>query len=300
MLVYLETDLFASPAQTLVNTVNTVGVMGKGIAKSFKQRYPDMFAEYKRLCDQKSLGIGSLMLWRGADHWVLNFPTKTTWRLPSKLSYIEEGLKKLTMSYDDLGITSISFPPLGCGNGNLDWSEVKPLMERYLRDLSIPVYIHDRHVGTSFVPEHLESSPAGPAKDFRRFLFDLEELTSGPGREFTTLGPQERFRASVLENGDLKVDIEDRSETIPYEEVAAAWSELQTGLLTTGPDREGSPVHDRYLFAVLARLPYVQHAAVRHLERGQYRSGHGLFLQRRTALPHIAAQRRQVQGKLWP
>ena len=105
-----------------------------------------MFAEYKRLCDQRKLGIGSLMLWRGADHWVLNFPTKTTWRLPSRLSYIEEGLKKFTASYEDLGITSISFPPLGCGNGNLEWQEVKPLMERYLRDLSIPIYIHDRRM----------------------------------------------------------------------------------------------------------------------------------------------------------
>lgn len=300
MLVYLESDLFSSPAQTLVNTVNTEGVMGKGVAKTFKQKYPEMFAEYKRLCDHKELRIGTLMLWRGADHWVLNFPTKTTWRLPSRLSYIEEGLKKLVASYEELGIASISFPPLGCGNGNLDWREVKPLMERHLRDLSIPVYVHELHVGTDFVPEHLAARPAEPAGDLRRLLADIARLTRDGGGLFQTLERDESFHASVLDNGDLQVNADGRDETIPHEEVAAAWAELQSGLLTTGEGAEKGSSHDDYLFAVLARLPYVQLAPVRHLHGGQYRSGHGLFLRRRDAPPRIAAHRQQVQGRLWP
>ena len=158
MLAYLRTDLFSSPAQTLVNTVNTEGVMGKGVAKTFKQKYPEMFREYKRLCDRGDLRVGSLMLWRGQDKWVLNFPTKTTWRLPSQMPYLEAGLKRFVEVYENLGITSISFPPLGCGNGGLDWSDVKPLMEKYLKRVSIPVYIHDLHVGAEFVPEHLEKT----------------------------------------------------------------------------------------------------------------------------------------------
>ena len=294
MLVYLESDLFASPAQTLVNTVNTEGVMGKGIAKTFKQKYPEMFAEYKRLCDHKELRIGTLMLWRGAEHWVLNFPTKTTWRLPSQLRYVEEGLQKFAATYEELGITSISFPPLGCGNGNLDWRDVKPLMERYLRDLAIPVYVHELHVGAGFVPEHMAAAPAEPAGDLRRLLADIANLTGNGGGLFKTLERKEDFRASVLDNGDLRVSAGGRDETIPHEEIAAAWADLQAGLLTTGAAAERGHPHDDYLFAVLARLPYVQLAPVRHLHGGQYRSGHGLFLRRPDVSPRAPRLRRRL------
>ena len=103
MLTYLYASLFDSPAQTLVNTVDTVGVMGKGIAKTFRDRYPAMFAEYRKLCDRGELDIGKLHLWKGDDRWVLNFPTKTTWRLPSKLSYIEAGLQTFVSKYEKMG-----------------------------------------------------------------------------------------------------------------------------------------------------------------------------------------------------
>lgn len=142
MLTYIEGDLFSSPAQVLVNTVNTVGVMGKGIALEFKKRYPEMFEEYKKQCDKHSLVIGKLMLWYAADHWILQFPTKEHWRNPSKLEYIEKGLMAFVRKYADYNITSIAFPKLGCGNGELDWSEVKPLMEKYLKNLPIDVYIY--------------------------------------------------------------------------------------------------------------------------------------------------------------
>jgi O-acetyl-ADP-ribose deacetylase (regulator of RNase III) len=150
MLVYLRNSIFDSPAQTLVNTVNLEGVMGKGIAAEFKARYPSMFKEYRHLCQSGKLKIGDLHLWRGPDKWVLNFPTKTTWRKPSEMSYIEEGLKKFVLSCSDMGVTSISFPPLGCGNGQLDWSDVKPVMESYLKRLPIHVYVHDRQVPVNF------------------------------------------------------------------------------------------------------------------------------------------------------
>lgn len=104
-----------------------------------------MFKSYERVCDEKQLEIGKLMLWKGAEKWVLMFPTKKHWRNPSKMEYIEAGLKKFTDTYIEKGITSIAFPRLGCGNGGLDWEEVRPLMERYLKRLPIPVYIY---VGT--------------------------------------------------------------------------------------------------------------------------------------------------------
>lgn len=153
MLKYVEGDIFNSPAQVLVNTVNTVGVMGKGIALSFKKKYPEMFATYRKVCDKHQLVIGKLMLWYGPDHWVLNFPTKEHWRNPSKMEYIEKGLMAFQRKYADYNITSIAFPKLGCGNGELDWREVKPLMEKYLKELPIDTYIY-LGPGKGPVPEH--------------------------------------------------------------------------------------------------------------------------------------------------
>lgn len=155
MIKYLEGDIFDSPAQVIVNTVNTVGVMGKGLALSFKKRYPRMFEGYKRACDNRSLAIGKLMLFYEADHWLLLFPTKQHWRNPSKLEYIEAGLQKFAATYAEKSITSIAFPRLGCGNGELNWDEVRPLMEKYLGNLPIDIYIY---LGTYPypVPEHRE------------------------------------------------------------------------------------------------------------------------------------------------
>jgi O-acetyl-ADP-ribose deacetylase (regulator of RNase III) len=155
MITYVVCDLFLSPARVLVNTVNTVGVMGKGIAKSFKQIYPDMFREYQDLCEKGAFNIGNLWLYKTPNKWVLNFPTKKHWRQPSKPEFIEEGLKKFIDTYHVYGITSISFPLLGCGNGELDWeTQVRPLMERYLKNLPITVYIHLLFRKDPFMPEH--------------------------------------------------------------------------------------------------------------------------------------------------
>lgn len=158
MITYLKGDIFSSPAQVLVNTVNTVGVMGKGVALEFKKRYPEMFDVYERVCGAKKLDVGKLLLWRGAEKWVLMFPTKKHWRNPSKPEYVEAGLQKFVDTYAEKGITSIAFPRLGCGNGGLDWTLVQPLMERYLKRLPIPVYIY---VGTyqDQVPEHIAPEP---------------------------------------------------------------------------------------------------------------------------------------------
>lgn len=153
MIEYIEGDIFNSPAQTIVNTVNTVGVMGKGLALAFKQRYPEMFASYRTACEKRQLKTGKLMLWYAPDHWVLLFPTKEHWRNPSKLEYIENGLIKFANTYADKNITSIAFPRLGCGNGELNWNDVKPLMEKYLKPLSIDIYIY-LGLKSNAEPEH--------------------------------------------------------------------------------------------------------------------------------------------------
>ena len=153
MIEYIVGDIFDSPAQVIVNTVNTVGVMGKGLALSFKHRYPEMFNAYRKVCENNQLEVGKLMLYYAPDHWVLLFPTKENWRNPSKLEYIEKGLEKFVGTYADKGITSIAFPRLGCGNGELNWDDVRPLMEKYLKPLPIDVYIY-LGVDESDVPEH--------------------------------------------------------------------------------------------------------------------------------------------------
>lgn len=154
MIYYIKGNMFDSPAQVLVNTVNTVGVMGKGLALTFKKVYPNMFENYKHFCDHKELTIGKLYLYKTKGKWILNFPTKTTWRNPSKIEYIEEGLKKFASTYKNKNIKSIAFPMLGCGNGGLDFeSEVKPLMNKYLSNLDgINIYVYTENM-TDFI-EH--------------------------------------------------------------------------------------------------------------------------------------------------
>ena len=136
-------NLFESQAEVLVNTVNCVGVMGKGIALEFKKRYPQMFDEYARLCREGQILPGKPYLYTDLiGNKVLNFPTKDDWRTPSRLSYIQNGLEWFRSNYSKLGIKSIAFPPLGCGNGGLKWDDVGPMMYRYLYDLPINIEIY--------------------------------------------------------------------------------------------------------------------------------------------------------------
>lgn len=153
MITYVKGNIFNGPAKIIVNTVNTVGVMGKGIALEFKNRYPDMFCRYQELCESKQLDIGRLFLWRKSEKWVLLFPTKKHWRNPSKLEYIESGLQKFVENWDKLGAETVAFPRLGCGNGGLDWAEVKPLMEKYLKPLPLQIYVYVDNYDDP-IPEH--------------------------------------------------------------------------------------------------------------------------------------------------
>lgn len=139
-------NLFASEAQTLVNTVNCVGIMGKGIALEFKNWFPEMFRDYEQRCKAGQVKLGRPSLYKDlVGKWVLNFPTKDHWRSLSRLDDIVEGLKFLIAHYRDWGITSIAVPPLGCGHGQLEWKVVGPTLYRYLSKLSIPVELYAPH-----------------------------------------------------------------------------------------------------------------------------------------------------------
>jgi O-acetyl-ADP-ribose deacetylase (regulator of RNase III) len=135
MITFVEGNLFDSPAQVLTNTVNTVGVMGKGIALNFKNSYPEMFLDYKNRCKQGLVRIGEPYLWENDEVQILNFPTKENWRNNSKLEYVEKGLQYLRDNYQAMGICTLALAPLGCGNGGLYWPDVKALMIKYLGPL---------------------------------------------------------------------------------------------------------------------------------------------------------------------
>ncbi len=142
MIKYVSGDIFNSDCQTLVNPVNCVGVMGAGLAWQFAERYPKLEREYRCICRNKLLTIDKLWICRYSGKWVLCFPTKRHWRAPSKLKYIEAGLRNLVKTYKTRGITSIAFPKLGCGLGGLDWNDVRALMERYLGPIELDVQIY--------------------------------------------------------------------------------------------------------------------------------------------------------------
>jgi len=135
----IKGDLFESKAQTLVNTINCVGVMGKGLALEFKRRYPWMYQDYVMRCKRKQVKLGEPYLFRGLElPQILNFPTKGHWRSVSRIEDINRGLEHLERHYKEWGITSLAVPSLGCQQGQLDWRVVLPILYRHLRRLEIP------------------------------------------------------------------------------------------------------------------------------------------------------------------
>lgn len=259
MLTYLKTNILTSKAQTIVNTVNTVGVMGKGLASAMKARHPEMFEIYRRVCAEKKLEIGKLLLWRGKDQWILNFPTKKHWRNPSKLSYIEEGLEKFIREYEQRGIWEISFPRLGCGNGGLDWEDVQPLMERYLSNLPIRVYIHDLGVDIG-QPEHAGglAKPITFRRSYDQFLEDLRAVTLANRGSFETLTNFKPFQGSFDAEGNLKIERPSRKATIRKEELLDLYSMLLRGPVTNRKLSGRAFEEAHYLFAILGQLPYIR------------------------------------------
>ncbi len=143
MIKILIGNIFESRCQTLVNTVNCVGIMGKGIAQIFKKEHPAMFEDYKARCERGEVRLGEPYLYTDLSGVsIINFPTKQHWRSGSRLEDIEKGLDRFRDRYREWGILSVAFPPLGCGNGGLEWEEVGPLMYEKLSDLPIEVEVY--------------------------------------------------------------------------------------------------------------------------------------------------------------
>jgi len=142
-------NIFNTKAMAVVNTVNCVGAMGKGIALEFKLRYPEMFKEYQKICLEKRLRPGQILPYRKSNPWILNFAIKDDWKDPSKEEWVEETLSKFRSSYKQLGITSVAFPWMGAMNGGIPIETIKFLTRKYLQDLEdieIEVYEYDSTV----------------------------------------------------------------------------------------------------------------------------------------------------------
>jgi O-acetyl-ADP-ribose deacetylase (regulator of RNase III) len=181
-----EGDIFKSRAQTLVNTVNCVGVMGKGIALGFRKRFPAMHDDYIARCERGEVKLGRPYLYKQSQGpWILNFPTKDHWRSVSRLADIEAGLGYLSEHYRQWGIKSLAVPPLGSGLGGLEWQVVGPTLHRYLSDLDIPVELF-----APFGTSHDELKPA----NFQHSLLDEARAPS-----FKQIGPDWVALLMVLE-----------------------------------------------------------------------------------------------------
>lgn len=130
-----DSSIFDSKSQVIVNPVNCEGVMGKGLALEYKFRFPEMYKHYKSACERELLAPGRLLLYRDATPWIMSFPTKNRWKQPSRLGYIENGLRKLSSTYINKTISSIAFPKLGTAAGGLSWESVRQLIYQHLENL---------------------------------------------------------------------------------------------------------------------------------------------------------------------
>lgn len=301
MITYVVGDLFQSPAHVLVNTVNTVGVMGKGIAKQFKYIYPQMFEKYQALCERDLFNVGQLWLYKTPHKWILNFPTKKHWRSPSKPEYIELGLQKFVKTYAEKGISSVAFPQLGCGNGELDWqTQVKPLMEQYLNDIPIDIYVYLYKMGDRFLPEHrdlkaishwLRGEPQ--SLSFDEFWHDLVQVIQRD--EFETYeGLHFHIQQDTLyETSALTFITRDDSHTLPENVFLDLWQSIRRMGIVHPRDLpvDFQPI-SAMLIRLLTELDYIQ--AV-HLSDSKTTQGLTIGLQIAPVLPVLQATAQTIK-----
>ncbi len=196
MIELKQGDILHADAEALVNTVNCVGVMGRGVALQFRNAFPENYKVYKATCDSRELRPGKLLTFDRATwenpRYIINFPTKDHWRGKSQIAYIEQGLEALVAEVKRLGIRSIALPPLGCGLGGLNWNDVKPRIETAfapLTDVSVLLY-----------------EPAGaPAPDSMTHTAEPPPMTAGRA---TLLALIQRYLAGLMDTGVTLLEIQ--------------------------------------------------------------------------------------------
>lgn len=191
MIEIQQGNLLKANAEAIVNTVNCVGVMGKGIALQFKQAYPENFRQYAKACRASQVLPGQMFVVSTGNlfnpRYIINFPTKRHWKGKSKIEDIQAGLTALIQEVKQLGITSIAVPPLGCGNGGLSWKTVKPLIESAFLELpNVQVLLFEPQATPE--PDSMGVATEKPKITRARALFiRLLELYGIPGYRLTML-----------------------------------------------------------------------------------------------------------------
>lgn len=192
MMRFTQGNLLDARVEAVVNTVNTVGVMGKGIALMFKDRFPENFRAYAAACKAKEVRVGEMFVQPCAEldgpRWIVNFPTKQDWRQASRLEWVESGLVALKRVIREKGIRSIALPPLGCGNGGLEWNDVRPRIEAALADLDdVEVVVYEPTARYQNVAKKRGVEKLTPA---RALIADLVRRYSVLGIECTLIEAQ--------------------------------------------------------------------------------------------------------------
>ncbi|MBC8587535.1 macro domain-containing protein [Tissierellaceae bacterium BX21] len=235
--------------------------MGKGIALEFKNRYPEMFKVYQKECDENNFDIGNLLLWKKEDKWVLLFPTKKHWRSKSEIYYIEKGLDKFVQTYEVLGIESIAFPRLGCGNGGLEWNVVQPIMEKHLKNLPIRIYIYvDNYKNT--IPEFKQISEMEKwiRENPKSIGFNMlkEDLQNTIKLNNELLICESEIKHISWEEDGIYI-INGEEIIIPEYDLSDFWEYIRSvGILETDKLPERFSLYGTIMLDILSRLDYVQ------------------------------------------
>lgn len=182
MIRYTKGNLLNAPSEALVNTVNTVGVMGKGIALQFREAYPKNFAVYRAACKAGTFKTGDVLAVQDesatGQKWIINFPTKAHWKGDSQYEFIASGLKALKETLCERGIRSVALPPLGCGNGGLDWAIVKPMIETELGNLNLDILVFEPNEAIKAIlqkentPKEVKLTPARAMLLYSLFAYE--------------------------------------------------------------------------------------------------------------------------------
>lgn len=178
MIKYITGNILESNAEALINTVNTVGVMGKGIALQFKKAFHNNYKAYVDACKKNEIDVGKLLVVKDSnistgEKYIINFPTKKDWRKPAEYTFIDAGMDDLIRVIGELQIKSIAIPPLGAGNGGLEWEKVKKIIEKKLGNLEIEVIVYEpsQHIKEQLKKERVKLTDARALLIY--VLFDL-------------------------------------------------------------------------------------------------------------------------------
>jgi O-acetyl-ADP-ribose deacetylase (regulator of RNase III) len=263
MIEYKEGNLLESEAEALVNTVNCVGVMGKGIALQFKQAFPDNFKKYEKACKNSLVTPGQMFVVPTESifnpQYIINFPTKRHWKGKSNIEDIKSGLIAFIKTIHKYEIKSVAIPPLGCGNGGLDWNEVKPLIEAaamQVPDVQFMVY----PPAGSPAPDKMRVGTEKPKLTrSRALLIMLMNLYAGPG-----------YQLSMLEIQKLAYFLQESGEDLRLRFVSAQYGPYADNLNHVLQRLEGHFIRgygDRNRDAQIYLLPEVVKEADEHLNR---------------------------------